>query len=72
MKNLPMFLAIAVSMNAGVALAQKDNMPGHDNMPPGDHAEHDKKKKDADADKKKKDADKKKKEGAADKKKPPQ
>ncbi len=71
MKNLTILFAIAVSMNAGVAFAQKDNMPEHDKMPPGDHAEHDKKKKDADADKKKKDADKKK-DGDADKKKPPQ
>ncbi len=51
MQNLAILFAIAVSMNAGVALAQKDNTPEHDKMPPGDHAEHDKKKTDGDADK---------------------
>lgn len=53
MKTLLIIVGIAVGMNAGVALAQHEKMPGHENMPPGDHSKHKKnKKKDGDADKK--------------------
>ena len=50
MKRLLLIVAVAVGMNAGIALAQHEKMPGHENMPPGDHAKHEKK--DGDAGKK--------------------
>ena len=38
MKKRLLIIGIAVGMNAGGALAQHENMPGHKNMPPGDQA----------------------------------
>ena len=38
MRKRLLIIGIAVGMNAGVALAQHENMPGHKNMPPGDQA----------------------------------
>jgi hypothetical protein len=50
MKRLLPIVGIAVGMSAGIALAQHEKMPGHESMPPGDHAKHSKK--DGNADKK--------------------
>ena len=48
MKRLSLIVGVAVAMNAGVALAQHEKMPGHENMSPGDHAKHEKKDRNAD------------------------
>ncbi len=37
-------IAMTFGMNVSVAFAQHENMPGHENMAPGDHAKHNKKK----------------------------
>ena len=67
MKKLFLIVGIAIGMNSGIALAQHEKMPGHENMPPGDHAKHGKK--DGKADKKQPSrSDDKKKRGDADKK----
>jgi uncharacterized protein involved in copper resistance len=58
MKRLLLIVGIALGVNASGALAQHEKMPGHENMPQGDHAKHNKKKQ-GDADKKQDDADKK-------------
>ena len=53
LKILLMIVGVAFGMNGRVALAQHENMPDHENMPPGDHAKHKKdKKKDSDHEKK--------------------
>ena len=51
MKKVMLIVGIAAGMNATVAVAQHEDMPGHENMPSGEHAKHNKKK-DGDADKK--------------------
>jgi opacity protein-like surface antigen len=62
MKRLLLIAGIAFGMTTSAAFAQHENMPGHENMPPGDHAKHTKN------EDKQKD---KKKDGGADKKQPP-
>lgn len=57
MRKLLLIVGVAFGLNAGTALAQHENMPGHDmpghdndmpgghdNMPHGDHGKHNKKK----------------------------
>lgn len=40
MKRLLLTVGIVVGLNTSIALAQHENMPGHENMPPGDHVKH--------------------------------
>lgn len=70
MKRLLLTVGIVVGLNTSIALAQHENMPGHEKMPPGEHVKH--MKNDGDAGKKplRKPNDKKK-GGKADKKQPP-
>ena len=51
MKSLILFFGIGLGLNSGIALAQHENMPGHDTMdaghagmPQGDKAKPEKKK----------------------------
>jgi Ni/Co efflux regulator RcnB len=70
MKRLLLTVGIAVGLNTSIALAQHEKMPGHENMPPGDHVKH--KKNDGNADKKQpRKTINKKKSANADKKQPP-
>ncbi len=50
MKTLLMIVGVAAGTTGGVALAQHEKMAGHENMPPGDHANHKKHKKQGDSD----------------------
>ena len=59
MKKLMVVIGLALGMNGTVALAQHENMPGHDkmdgghgSMPPGEHAMPGKMRKAGDAEKK--------------------
>jgi Ni/Co efflux regulator RcnB len=72
MKRILLTVGIAAGLNCPIAFAQHENMPGHEKMPPGDHAKHEKEKKGGDADKKEppKSTDQKK-DGGADTKQPP-
>jgi len=70
MKTLLLIVGITVGINAGIALAQHEKMPGHETMSPGDHAKHEKKDGNADTKQPPKSAGKKK-DGNAEKKRPP-